>query len=238
MAALIRSAAVVLAFAVLPAKAMGEAPDASPSALSVPPAVTRWQPFITEASRWFGIPEAWIAAVMRAESRGLTMLDGRLITSRIGAMGLMQVMPDTWGAMRKLHHLGTDPYDPRDNILAGAAYLRLMHDRFGYPGLFAAYNAGPARYEAYLDGRGGLPGETLAYITELARTPATPSMPPAILSGTRLFFTLGEAKTAPHDTGSAPPKIASSPAESPSNNPAPDTLFVPLTAVIGPAPHP
>src|SRR3546814_4666575 len=84
---------------------------------------------------------------MQAESAGLTHLHGRPITSRAGAMGLMQLMPGTWAAMRQQHGLGGDPYDPRDNILAGAAYLRAMYDRFGYPGLFAAYNAGPARYE-------------------------------------------------------------------------------------------
>ncbi|GLS35130.1 hypothetical protein GCM10010869_07180 [Mesorhizobium tianshanense] len=41
--------------------------------------------------------------------------------------------------------VGPDPHDPRDNILAGAAYLRAMQDRYGFPGLFAAYNAGPER---------------------------------------------------------------------------------------------
>jgi soluble lytic murein transglycosylase-like protein len=238
MAALIRSAALALALAVQPAKASGDVPAASQPVFTAPPAVEHWRSFITEASRRFAIPETWIAAVMRAESAGLTAWNGRPITSRAGAMGLMQVMPGTWDTMRRLHHLGPDPYDPHDNIMAGAAYLRAMHDRFGYPGLFGAYNAGPARYEAYLDGRGGLPGETQGYITELARTPATPSMPPAILSGTRLFFTLGAANTAPHDAGSAPPKVVSRLAASPSVQPPPNMLFVPLAAVIGPAPHP
>src|SRR3546814_2650793 len=84
------------------------------------------------------IPQGWIAAVMQAESAGLTHLHGHPITSRAGAMGLMQLMPGTWAAMRRQHGLGGDPYDPRDNILAGAAYLRAMYDRFGYPGLFVA----------------------------------------------------------------------------------------------------
>jgi soluble lytic murein transglycosylase-like protein len=48
--------------------------------------------------------------------------------------------------MRGRLGLGTNPHDPRDNILAGTLYLRLMYDRFGYPGLFGAYNAGPGRY--------------------------------------------------------------------------------------------
>jgi hypothetical protein len=49
-----------------------------------------------------------------------------------------------------------DPHAPRDNILAGTLYLRLMYDRFGYPGLFGAYNAGPGRYASYLARRASL----------------------------------------------------------------------------------
>jgi len=76
----------------------------------------------------------------------------------------MQLMPATWAEMRGVLSLGSDPHDPADNIVAGACYLRLMYDRFGYPGLFGAYNAGPGRYAAWLAGRGALPGETRAYI--------------------------------------------------------------------------
>jgi hypothetical protein len=83
-------------------------------------------------------------------------------------MGLMQIMPDTWAELRVRHRLGSDPYDPRDNILAGAAYLREMHDRYGSPGFLAAYNAGPGRYEEYLSGRRALPAETRAYVAALA----------------------------------------------------------------------
>ena len=115
-----------------------------------PQSLDRWSAHITEASTRFGIPGEWVRRVMRAESGGRTMLEGRPITSRAGAMGLMQLMPGTWTEMRNVHRLGRDPHDPRDNILAGAAYLRAMYDQFGYPGLFAAYNAGPARYAEYL----------------------------------------------------------------------------------------
>src|SRR3546814_155699 len=66
----------------------------------------RWQPFIAEAADRFDIPAAWIRAVMQAESGGRTTLDGRPITSRAGAMGLMQVMPATYEAMRSQHGLG------------------------------------------------------------------------------------------------------------------------------------
>lgn len=118
--------------------------------------------FIAEASQRFGIPEHWIRAVRRVESDG----DVRAI-STAGALGLMQVMPDTWTELRTRYGLGRDPYDPRDNILAGTAYLREMHDRYGSPGFLAAYNAGPGRYEEYLAGR-PLPAETRAYVAILA----------------------------------------------------------------------
>lgn len=130
--------------------------------------VSRWQPIIAEASLRFGIPVAWIERVMRAESGGRTMLGDRPIVSHAGAMGLMQLMPGTWAEMRREHVLGNDPHDPRDNILAGTAYLRAMYDRFGYPGLFAAYNAGPARYASHLATGRPLPAETRAYLTKVA----------------------------------------------------------------------
>ena len=127
-----------------------------------PAAAHPYAAHIAEASQRFGIPEHWIRAVLRAESAG----DVRAVSSA-GAMGLMQVMPDTWAGLRVRHGLGRDPYDPRDNILAGTAYLREMHDRYGSPGFLAAYNAGPGRYEEYLAGR-PLPAETRAYVAALA----------------------------------------------------------------------
>lgn len=117
--------------------------------------------YIEEAAQRFGIPAAWIGAVMRVESAG----EVRAVSSA-GAIGLMQIMPDTWAELRVRHRLGRDPYDPRDNILAGAAYLREMYDRYGSPGFLAAYNAGPGRYEEYLAGR-PLPAETRAYVAAL-----------------------------------------------------------------------
>ncbi|OYW46419.1 MAG: lytic transglycosylase [Sphingomonadales bacterium 32-68-7] len=150
----------------------------------------RWTPHIAEASARFGVPAEWIRRVMRAESGGRTLLAGRPIVSRAGAMGLMQLMPATWQDMRTRLGLGADPHHPRDNILAGTAYLRLMYDRFGYPGLFAAYNAGPARYARHLATGQRLPGETVAYLAAVAgtgtpapsRLPAVPHQPPPIPS--------------------------------------------------------
>lgn len=148
----------------------------------------RWHPFIVEASQRFDIPESWITAVIEAESDG----NPRDVSPK-GAKGLMQLMPATWTEMRAKYGLGADVFDPRDNILAGTAYLRAMRDRFGYPGLFAAYNAGPARYQAHLDGRSSLPEETRKYVARLANTPPDPAKPPTFLSGTRLFFPLNRS---------------------------------------------
>lgn len=82
-------------------------------------------------------------------------------------MGLMQLMPETWAALRARYGLGRDAFDPHDNILAGAAFLREMHDRYGSPGFLAAYNAGPGRYEDYRDRHRPLPPETVAYVAAL-----------------------------------------------------------------------
>ncbi|MFG1313116.1 lytic transglycosylase domain-containing protein [Xanthobacter autotrophicus] len=122
----------------------------------------RYADFIAEAAERFDIPAAWIRAVLRAESDG----DARS-TSPKGAMGLMQIMPQTWAELRVHYGLGCDPYDPHDNIMAGAAYLRELFDRYGSPGFLAAYNAGPSRYEASRKGR-PLPRETSAYADKLA----------------------------------------------------------------------
>jgi soluble lytic murein transglycosylase-like protein len=119
--------------------------------------------FVGEAAQRFGVPAHWIRAVMRVES-----VDDAHATSPKGAMGLMQIMPETWAELRARYHLGADPYDPRDNILAGAAYLREMHDRYGSPGFLAAYNAGPTRYDEHLAIGRELPAETQAYVAMLA----------------------------------------------------------------------
>jgi SLT domain-containing protein len=88
--------------------------------------------------------------------------------SNKGAMGLMQIMPATWEDLRTRYRLGDNPYQPRDNILAGAAYLREMLDRFGRNGFLAAYNAGPGRYEEHLATGRPLPRETIDYVRKLA----------------------------------------------------------------------
>ena len=211
--------ALALAFALLVAT-----PAAADPSESDP--VSRWRAEIAEASARFDVPVAWIERVMRAESGGQTMLRGRPIISRAGAMGLMQLMPATWAAMRAALGLGLDPHSPRDNILAGAAYLRAMYDRFGYPGLFAAYNAGPGRYAAYLASGRPLPGETRAYLATITGTATgTPSGPPPSLREMQpptLFVALrtGGARLDPSPTSSS----------SGERTQASGSLFVPLSS--------
>jgi hypothetical protein len=118
---------------------------------------------VAEASQRFGLPEAWIYAVMRTESGGRISA-----VSPAGAMGLMQLMPGTWARQRARFGLGSDPFDPRDNIIAGTSYLREMYDSYGASGMLAAYNAGPGRYEDWRDRGRALPTETRAYVAKIA----------------------------------------------------------------------
>jgi hypothetical protein len=119
--------------------------------------------YVTEASQRFGLPKSWIYAVLRTESAGRI----RAVSSA-GAMGLMQLMPGTWARQRARFGLGSDPFDPRDNIIAGTSYLREMYDSYGATGMLAAYNAGPGRYEDWRDHRRPLPAETRDYIARIA----------------------------------------------------------------------
>jgi len=168
------------------------------------PIVDRIAAHVTEAARRFGIPEAWIYAVMRVESAGDSGA-----TSLKGAMGLMQIMPATYTGLRSRYGFGPDAYNPRDNILAGAAYLREMYDRYGSPGFLAAYNAGPGRYEDWLDGR-PLPLETRAYLARLSPAiggasgrPAAPLDPFAWTRSALFAGRWGDTKPATENTPAA-----------------------------------
>jgi D-alanyl-D-alanine carboxypeptidase len=122
-----------------------------------------WGPYVREAATRYGVPEQWIRAVMHQESDGQEQA-----VSPAGAMGLMQVMPETYEGLRIRYRLGDDPYDPHNNILAGTAYIREMYDRYGAPGFLAAYNAGPDRVDSYLAGSSSLPDETVNYLAAVA----------------------------------------------------------------------
>lgn len=121
-----------------------------------------WSDHVADAAKRFAIPERWIRAVMHVESTN----DMHAVSPK-GAMGLMQLMPATWEEQRAKHGFGDDPFEPRDNILAGTAYLREMLDRFGRKGFLAAYNAGPGRYEEHLSRGSPLPPETVDFVAKL-----------------------------------------------------------------------
>ena len=182
---------------------------------------------IADAARRFGIPQPWIRAVMEVESAG----NPRAV-SHAGAMGLMQIMPGTWAELRAAHRLGDDPFDPRDNILAGTAYLRQMYDRFGSPGFLAAYNAGPARYQNHLDTGRALPQETRHYLAILA---------PLIREGTDVVRAVNRPQR-PQDWRDAPLFVATvedqqtpdNDAQRIASNGSHDKMFVPRSQ--GPTP--
>ena len=127
--------------------------------------IKRWLPLVTQASHRAGVPVAWINAVMRVESGGRTMLgEKQPMVSSKGAIGLMQVLPQTFEEMRSQYRLGADPFDPKNNIPAGAAYLHWLRGKYGYPAMFAAYNAGPERVDDLLAKGKPLPAETQSYV--------------------------------------------------------------------------
>ncbi|MGC6400320.1 lytic transglycosylase domain-containing protein [Sphingomonas sp. FW199] len=203
--------ALVLLIAAPAAKGDQVEAQASEQPVSTDP-VGRWRVYSGEASQRFGVPLDWIERVMRAESGGQTRLNGRPITSHAGAMGLMQIMPATWAELRARLGLGPDPHDPRDNILAGTFYLRMMYDRFGYPGLFGAYHAGPARYAEWVTSGRALPAETRAYLAKLSNRPG-----PSIASGSPVPpASLFAIRRADPDHEARPPSAA-------------EGLFVPLS---------
>ncbi|WP_298595465.1 lytic transglycosylase domain-containing protein [uncultured Mitsuokella sp.] len=118
---------------------------------------------ICYASAIYQVDPLLITAVMEAESHFHT---GPF--SSKGAIGFMQLMPGTAAA------IGVNPYDPLDNVLGGASYLRTQLDSFAGYGDYAvtdavaAYNAGPEAVRAY----GGCPpyAETQNYVTKVAES--------------------------------------------------------------------
>ena len=131
--------------------------------------IQAWQSIVREAAHRFVLPRAWLDAVILEESAGCTSINGRPIVSAAGAMGLMQLMPTTWREYQARLGLGDNPYQARDNIFAGAAYLHELYVRYGEDGFLAAYQAGPERYEEFIrDGR-PLPRATIEYVARVQR---------------------------------------------------------------------
>ncbi len=152
---LIAAASVVTSF---PVSAHAEPASAASTEVAI-----SWQSFIDEAASRFSVPASLIRAVIQIESNG----NPKALSPK-GAVGLMQLMPNTYAELRIRFGLGADPTDPHDNIVAGTAYLRDLRERFGTEGFVAAYNAGPQRYEDHLATGRPLPDETSTYVAKLA----------------------------------------------------------------------
>ncbi|MGO9238222.1 MAG: lytic transglycosylase domain-containing protein [Methylocella sp.] len=168
----VRTAACLVALMTLSVLSFSFVASAGKSTSNGAAGSTKWASYIAEASQRFSVPAHWIRAVMQLESNGDT-----IALSPKGAMGLMQIMPQTYAELRLRYHLGADPYVPRSNILAGAAYLRELQERYGPTGFLAAYNAGPGRYEDYLMRGRPLPEETQNYVATLAPIMGVPELP-------------------------------------------------------------
>jgi len=196
---------------------------------------------VAEASFRFAIPEHWIRAVIAAESN-----DEPSAVSPKGAIGLMQVMPVTYDELRARYHLGPDPLDIRDNIIAGTAYLREMLDRFGPDGFLAAYNAGPGRYEEHLSSGRALPEETQNYVAGLASVIAEASdhnAQSALLGGTfDALETASAGNSAASELAIPLQRIVDLTALQPSSGRPSDAdlfaapIFVPVNSLAGTAP--
>ena len=115
---------------------------------------------VQDAARKQQVDPDLLRSVMRQESAFKPCA-----VSVAGAMGLMQIMPDTAGMLGL-----DDPFDPAKNADAGAKFLKMMLDRYqgDIPMALGAYNAGPGR----VDKAGGVPpiNETMQYITGILRS--------------------------------------------------------------------
>jgi soluble lytic murein transglycosylase-like protein len=114
-------------------------------------------PFIQAAAQKTGVDARLVRAVIDKESAGRPCA-----LSAKGAQGLMQLMPATADELDV-----DDPFDPRQNVEAGARLLKSLLDRYQNDPTLAlgAYNAGPAR----VDEKGGVPPipETVDYVTAI-----------------------------------------------------------------------
>lgn len=121
-----------------------------------PPVYHGYDNLIGRAARAYSVEPALVKAVIAAESN----FDATAV-SRVGAQGLMQLMPRTADAMGV-----SEPFEPTQNVLGGTRYLRRMLERYGdVSRALAAYNAGPRAVDRYQ----GIPPyrETQRYVTRV-----------------------------------------------------------------------
>lgn len=170
--AVLRSAVVIASLLVtsigLPAVVVAQAADRP---ITTSSATDPLAGVIRDAAQRFEIPAIWIRALIEIESGG----DARATSSQ-GAIGLMQIAPETWAELHARYHLGDDPHAPDDNIMAGAALLRELYDRYGAEGFLAAYIAGPRSYDEHLKTGRPLPPEVqirVAHLLPLIGTTST-----------------------------------------------------------------
>lgn len=120
---------------------------------------SRYDRLIREAAAVYGVSPALIKAVIKAESDF-----NPTAVSEKGAKGLMQIMPENF------KHLDiVDPFNPRQNIMGGARYVKRLHRRYEgkLPLVLSAYNAGPSVVDQYND----IPPypETQAYVEKVMK---------------------------------------------------------------------
>lgn len=154
--------------------------------------MSQWYDRVRELAPAYGVDPELAVRVMRQESGG-----NPNALSQAGAIGLMQLMPDTAAG------LGVDPRDPEQNIRGGLEYLRQQKEKFGSWGLaLAAYNAGPGAVEKH----GGVPPyqETQQYVSKILGSGPPPSVQASFPTGT----TTMPQMTLPPEISMEPPQMA------------------------------
>lgn len=142
---------------------LSEASNGVSSGANWLPSTEKYSDIINEAASKFKIDPKLIKSVMAQESSG----NPNAVSSK-GATGLMQLMPAT--GQKVADDIGIKGYsalNPRDNIMAGAAYLSQQYYKYGkdIEKTLAAYNAGPGAVDKY----GGVPPykETQNYVAKI-----------------------------------------------------------------------
>ena len=119
--------------------------------LSIYPKPSEYKSFVAEYSEKYRVPENIVYAVIKVESKFDSSAE-----SSVGALGLMQIMPDTFSWLTN-DRLGDRfsvgmLYDPETNIKYGVYYLSWLYDKYAdWDITLAAYNAGPRNVDKWLE---------------------------------------------------------------------------------------